>query len=88
MPKDTQIPQAQKDAGNPRVLSFSWALSGAPFFKRLQQTARLMIGLPDYDTYVAFLKKRSPWHPIPSREQFFKDCVDTRYRPGMGKGCG
>jgi len=47
-----------------------------------------MCGLPDYDTYVAHMTSRHPDFKIPSYAQFFRDRVDTRYRPGMAKGCG
>ena len=79
MPKDVETMQDAKDAAAGSVLSLVMA--------RAQQSARLMLGLPDYDTYVAYLKSRKPGQAIPSREQFFRDRVDGRYRPGMAKGC-
>jgi len=81
---DTSI-QDKKDAA-PACVKGGSVLSLV--MDRATKSVRLMLGLPDYDTYVAFLKANKPAQPIPSREQFFKDRVDGRYRPGMAKGCG
>jgi len=56
-------------------------------FTRVQQSARLMCGLPDYDVYVAHVKSRHPGQEIPSYEKFFRDRVDARYSPGMARCC-
>lgn len=85
MPNKGNTLQVKKDAAPPFVKGGS-VLSLV--MDRVLQSTRLMLGLPDYDTYVAYLKARKPGCPIPSRAQFFKDRVDGRYRPGMGKGCG
>ena len=48
-------------------------------------TARLMVGLPDYDTYVAHRRERHPGQPIMSYEEFFRERQARRYaadRPG------
>ena len=54
------------------------------------QEPRLLIdGRPShYRVFSVDLKANKPFQPIPTREQFFKDRVDGRYRPGMAKGCG
>ncbi len=85
MPKDLETMQSAKDAA-PLDLRTGSVLSLV--MDRVQQSARLMLGLPDYETYVAFLKSKKPGQPIPSYEQFYRDRVDGRYRPGMAKGCG
>ena len=54
---------------------------------RVQQGARLMCGLPDYDVYVAHVKSRHPGQTIPSYEQFFRDRLDARYGRGMSRCC-
>ena len=56
-------------------------------FGRMQHTARLMCGLPDYDAYVAHLRNRHPGQPVPSYEMFFRDRQEARYGRGMARCC-
>ena len=51
--------------------------------KRLREGARLMIGVPDYDTYVAHRREAHPGEPVMSYAEFFRDRQDARYG---GKG--
>jgi len=53
------------------------------------RTARLMIGIPDYDTYVAHRKLTHPGEPIMTYEEFFRERQDARYSFGNGRfrGC-
>ena len=55
--------------------------------KYLGQAARLMVGLPDYETYVAHLKAKHPERPVPSYEEFFRERQEARYNGGSGKCC-
>jgi uncharacterized short protein YbdD (DUF466 family) len=60
----------------------------APFFKfahGLARTARLMVGIPDYDAYVAHRHKMHPGEPVMSREDFFRERQASRYGEGSGK---
>lgn len=43
------------------------------------QTARLMIGLPDYDTYVAHRRAHHPGEPVMSYAEFFRERQTARY---------
>jgi uncharacterized short protein YbdD (DUF466 family) len=56
---------------------------------RAVQTARLMVGVPDYDTYVAHRKAQHPGEPIMSYTEFFRERQNARYSFGSGKfrGC-
>jgi uncharacterized short protein YbdD (DUF466 family) len=47
------------------------------------RTARLMVGIPDYETYVAHRKATHPELPIMTYEEFFRERQDARY--GFGK---
>ena len=49
------------------------------FDKYLGQAARLMVGLPDYDTYVAHLRSEHPELPVMSYEEFFRERQEARY---------
>lgn len=53
------------------------------------QTARLMVGVPDYPTYVMHRQTQHPGQPIMSYEEFFRERQAARYAVGKGrfKGC-
>ena len=53
----------------------------------LGQAARLMVGLPDYDTYVAHVKTTHPERPVMSYEEFFRERQEARYNGGTGRCC-
>ncbi|MCC4117304.1 YbdD/YjiX family protein [Aromatoleum toluclasticum] len=55
--------------------------------KYLGQAARLMVGLPDYDTYVAHMKATHPDRPVMSYEAFFRERQEARYGGGTGRCC-
>jgi uncharacterized short protein YbdD (DUF466 family) len=51
----------------------------------LTQTARLMVGLPDYDLYVLHRRMHHPDEPIMSRTEFFRERQESRYGGSGGK---
>ena len=53
------------------------------------RTARLMVGIPDYETYVQHRQQFHPKEPIMTYEEFFRERQDARYAFGKGrfKGC-
>ena len=58
-------------------------------WSRAVQTARLMVGIPDYDTYVAHRKAHHPTEPVMSYAEFFRERQSARYATEKGrlKGC-
>ncbi|MDQ2823005.1 MAG: YbdD/YjiX family protein [Pseudomonadota bacterium] len=54
----------------------------------LGQSMRLMVGLPEYDTYLAHMEKNHPDQPAMGYEEFFRERQEARYG-GAGKrgGC-
>ena len=54
----------------------------------LGQSLRLMVGLPEYDTYLAHMELTHPDQRPMSYEEFFKERQEARYG-GAGKrgGC-
>ena len=54
----------------------------------LGQSMRLMMGLPDYDTYVSHREATHPDEPMMTYEEFFRGRQEARYG-GAGKrgGC-
>jgi uncharacterized short protein YbdD (DUF466 family) len=53
------------------------------------RTARLMVGIPHYDTYVEHRRANHPGLPIMTYEEFFVERQEARYAVGKGrfKGC-
>ena len=57
------------------------------FSKYLGQAAKLMVGLPDYETYAAHVRVTHP-ELIPMTEiEFFRDRQEARYGAGRSGGC-
>ncbi|WP_066700980.1 YbdD/YjiX family protein [Sphingobium amiense] len=54
-------------------------------FHRLRASARLMVGLPDYDAYVAHMAAHHPDRQPMDRTAFFRDRQEAKYG---GKGGG
>lgn len=61
------------------------ALILTAFGKGLVRTARLMVGVPDYDAYVAHRKAMHPGEPVMNFEDFFKERQASRYGANSGK---
>jgi uncharacterized short protein YbdD (DUF466 family) len=53
--------------------------------KYLGQAARLMVGMPDYDTYVQHMRLNHPDKPIMSYEEFFRERQEARYGGADGR---
>jgi uncharacterized short protein YbdD (DUF466 family) len=53
------------------------------------RTARLMIGVPDYEAYVAHRRANHPDQPIMTYVEFFRERQQARYAIGKGRfrGC-
>ncbi len=51
------------------------------------QTARLAIGIPDYEAYVAHRRAHHPGERVMSREEFFRERLAARYRRGSSRCC-
>jgi uncharacterized short protein YbdD (DUF466 family) len=53
------------------------------------RTARLMVGVPDYETYVAHRRANHPKEPIMTYVEFFRERQQARYGVGNGRfrGC-
>lgn len=52
-------------------------------------TARLMVGVPDYQTYVEHRRACHPEKPVMTYEEFFRERQNARYavEKGRFKGC-
>lgn len=54
--------------------------------KYLGQAARLMVGVPDYETYVAHRRATHPELPVMSYEEFFRERQAARFGGGNNSG--
>jgi len=51
------------------------------------RSARLAVGVPDYEAYLAHLRARHPQAVPMSREAFFRERMDARYGKGRSRCC-
>lgn len=49
------------------------------FCRLIRRTAHLMVGMPDYEAYVAHVKLRHPGQLALSRTDFVRKCQKRRY---------
>lgn len=49
------------------------------------KTARLMVGVPDYDAYVRHMRDAHPHAPVMTYEAFFRERQASRYGANGGK---
>ncbi len=52
---------------------------------RVRETLRLMVGVPDYERYVAHRRQKHPDEPVMSYEAFFRERQASRYGTAGGK---
>lgn len=58
--------------------------------KQLARTARLMVGVPDYEYYVAHREAAHPDEPVMSRAEFHRERTERRFGGGpdrIGRCC-
>jgi uncharacterized short protein YbdD (DUF466 family) len=55
--------------------------------KYLGQAARLMVGLPDYDTYVRHRRLMHSELPLMTEVEFIRNRQEARYGSGRSGGC-
>lgn len=51
----------------------------------LGRAARMMVGVPDYQTYVRHMQETHPDKPVMSYEAFFRERLEARYGGGSGR---
>lgn len=54
-------------------------------YRQVCNTARLMVGVPDYEAYVAHREAHHPREPVMSYAEFFRERQDSRYGAKDGK---
>lgn len=56
----------------------------AQALRHVSQSMRLMVGMPEYSTYVEHMRNTHPDRPVMSYPQFFRERQESRYG-GNGK---
>lgn len=56
------------------------------FWNLLRQTGSLMVGIPDYDRYVAQTRRHNPHAPVMTQREFLDYCHKRRCE-GKGSRC-
>jgi uncharacterized short protein YbdD (DUF466 family) len=57
------------------------------FGRYLGQSLRLMVGLPDYQAYVAHMAEQHPDKAAMTYEEFFRERQEARYGGKVGRCC-
>lgn len=57
----------------------------ATLWQRLQQSFRLMVGVPDYQTYLTHMQTHHPDLEPMDAKAFYRYCVDARYPSAAGE---
>lgn len=58
-----------------------------PISAQITATARLMVGVPDYDAYVMHMRTRHPDQTPLDYTSFFRARQDARYGGGQSRCC-
>ena len=61
--------------------------ASAAWWHAAVQSARLAIGIPDYDNYVEHMQTKHPDKPVMSYEAFFRERQEARYGGKSGPKC-
>ena len=56
-------------------------------WRLLRQTARLAVGVPDYDAYVAHVRAQHPERAPMDHAAFFAERMQARYGRGRSRCC-
>ncbi len=67
--------------------STAFAERARAVWRLLVQTGRLIVGVPDYDLYLAHMRRLHPDTPPMTREAFFANRREARYGRGASRCC-
>jgi uncharacterized short protein YbdD (DUF466 family) len=73
------------DRSNLVALFDRYASAARVGYRFATQTARLMVGIPDYETYVTHRQTAHPGQTIMTYEEFFRERRDARYAVSKGR---
>ena len=61
--------------------------NGFRMLRRILSAVRAVAGMPDYEAYVAHLRRCHPDRPVPSERRFYDEFVKRRYGDGPTRCC-
>jgi uncharacterized short protein YbdD (DUF466 family) len=61
--------------------------AGKRDWRTLFRALRQIAGMPDYEAYVAHLQQHHPETPIPPRQRFYEQFLESRYEGGPTRCC-
>ncbi len=62
-------------------------MTASALWHAMAATARLMVGVPSYEGYVAHMAAAHPDRPVMSRDAFFRNRQEARYGGRNGGKC-
>ena len=68
-------------------MNTSIADSTRAFWRQCVRIARQIIGVPDYENYLAHLRAHHPERALPTYAEFFNERQQARYKGGGGRCC-
>ncbi len=71
----------------PRAGRGGWAEDARQGGRYLAQAFRLMVGVPDYETYLLHMQARHADQEAMSYEAFFRERQEARYGSRIGRCC-
>ena len=67
------------------IVSRAGALRDAA--RAVSKACRQIVGIPDYERYVAHMQSNHPAEPLLSRGEFFAQAIDRKYGRGRTRCC-
>jgi uncharacterized short protein YbdD (DUF466 family) len=74
-------------AGIARIAGIGRAAGIAGGVRTLRQSLRLMVGVPEYDTYVAHMRNNHPGQHVMPYQEFFRERQEARYGGKISRCC-
>ncbi|MEC5397418.1 YbdD/YjiX family protein [Uliginosibacterium sp. H1] len=69
-------------------LGSDWLSDVRDMAKKVVQTCRLMVGIHDYEYYLAHMRERHPDAVPLTRDAFYRYCLEARYPSDTRRGSG
>jgi uncharacterized short protein YbdD (DUF466 family) len=70
----------------PEGLEQDWLSNLKQLAKRTVQTCRLIVGIHDYEYYLAHMHSKHPEAKPYSRDEFYRYCLEARFPSANSKG--
>jgi len=67
--------------------SVGQSVGRSSWVRRATAILRRVVGMPDYETYVAHLVQKHPGCAVPSEQEYFDQYVTARYSGGPTRCC-